>query len=95
MPVVFSLLRELNYKAAVLNQMIENSNYLNFVTDKKYRSKTMITAECKLKFLEEIDNMGYMVGTHRISQKFMITIANYPTHSKELVEMFSDRIATI
>ena len=89
------LLRESNYKAAVLNQMIENSNYLNFVTDKKNRSKTMITAECNLKFLEEIDKMGYMVGTQRIGQKFMITIANYPTHSKELVEMFSDRIATI
>ncbi|MCK5211026.1 MAG: hypothetical protein KAQ79_23515 [Cyclobacteriaceae bacterium] len=89
------LLRESNYKAAVLNQMIENCHYLNFVTDNKYRSKTMITAECNLKFLEEIDKMGYVFRTQRISQKFMITIANYPTHSKELVEMLSDRVATI
>ncbi len=89
------LLRESNYKATVLNQMIENSDYLNFVTDKKYRSKTMITAECNLKFLEEIDKMGYVAGIQRINQKFIITIANYPTHSKELIEMFSDRIATI
>lgn len=89
------LLRESNYKAAVLNQMIENSPYLNFVADKKCRSKTMILAECNLKYLEEIDKMGYVFGTQRTSQKFMITIANYSTHSKELVEMLSDRVAAI
>ena len=87
------LLRESNYKVAVLNQMIESSNYLKYDADKKYRSKTMFSAECELKFLEELEKIGFEVGIQRIDQKFKITIANYPTHSKELIEMFSDRIA--
>ncbi len=87
-----TLLRESNYKAALLHHMIETSNYLSPVGEKKFRSKTMIIAECDPEFLVKIKKMGYEVGVQKNGEKLLITIANYPTNSKELVEMFSDRV---
>lgn len=88
-------LREANYKAAVLNQMIENSTLLDFIAEKKHRSKTMFTALCDTGLSEKMHKLGYDVEMHRVDEKPMITIANYATHSKELIEMFADRIAAL
>lgn len=86
------LVRESNYKAAVLNQLIENSRYLKPILNKIDKSKTMISAECDHWLLDKIEKKGFEVEANRIDAKVIITIANYPTHSKELVEMFSDII---
>lgn len=86
------LVRESNYKAVVLHQVIENSSFLKRVTDKNSRSKTMISAECETSFLKNIDKLGYEVEVYTKDGKSYLTIANYPTHSKETIEMFSDRI---
>ena len=75
--------------------MIENSPHLQLVNDKQNRSKTMISADCSYSILEEIQNLGFDVDALLDGEKARITIANYPTHSKELIEMFSDRIGAL
>ncbi len=89
------LLRESNYKAAVLHQMIEDSPPLNPVAEKSNRSKTMILAECEPDFLDKIEKMGYELGRVKTENSTVMAIANYPTHSKELIEMFADRVAVL
>lgn len=87
------LLRESNYKSAVLYQLIESSLWLKPVADKKHRSKTIILVDCSYKVLEQIEMQGFEMAVLLDNEKARIIIANYPTHSKELIEMFSDRIA--
>lgn len=89
------LVRESNYKAVVLHQLIENSAYMKPVATKNNRSKTMISAECDPSLLDKIEKMGYEVEVNAKNGKTIMTIANYPTHSKELVEMLSDRISEL
>ena len=89
------LLREANYKAAVLNQLIESSNHLKPVAEKANRSKTVMVAESTPFLFEQIAKMGYDVKSQIKEDRIEITIANYPTHSKELIEMFSDRLAVL
>jgi len=89
------LVRETNYKAAVLYQMIEDCPALAPVADKKKRSKSMISALCDGAFAEKIEKMGYRIGISGNDRDNQITIANYATHSKEMIELFSDRIMAI
>lgn len=89
------LLRESNYKAAVLYQMIESSNHLTPVSGKEKRSKSMVVADCDAAFVSQIEKLGYELYSHKHEGKTRITIANYPTQSKELIEMFADRVATL
>ncbi len=89
------LLRESNYKAVVLHQLIESSAYMKPIATKNNRSKTMISAECDPSLPDKIEKMGYEVEVYAKDEKTIMTIANYPTHSKELVEMFSDRITML
>lgn len=89
------LIRESNYKAAVLNQLIESSNHLKPVAENSNRSKTVMIADCTPLLFEQITKMGYDVKSRITEDRIEITIANYPTHSKELIEMFSDRLAVL
>jgi phosphoserine aminotransferase len=89
------LLRESNYKAAVLYQLLETSKNLEPLANKAERSKTTITAICESGFLLYIQKLGYDVESHPVEGKQVLTIANYPTHSKETIEMFADRIAVL
>lgn len=89
------LVRESNYKAVVLHQLIESSTFLKPIANKNKRSTTMVSAECDPVFLDKIEKMGYEVEVYAKDGKSIMTIANYPTHSKELVEMFSDRISAL
>ncbi len=72
--------------------MIGNSHYLKSVVDRNNRSKTMITAECEDGMYKNIANMGFEAASKRVADKLLITIANYPALSKEMIETFSDRI---
>jgi hypothetical protein len=48
-----------------------------------------------MEFSETIKETGYELSVRKIKEKVFISIANYPTHSKELIEMFSDRILAL
>ena len=87
------------YKAAILNQMVENHPALeHFVDSAKHRSKTTIVAKSERS--EEILNffskkgliLGSGYGAHKENH---IRIANFPTHSKESIEMLSDLMKKI
>ena len=90
------VLREANYKAAVLNNLIEQSPHLSFVVaNGNLRSKTMIVALCPIELANKIYELGYHVAVEPHGDSAKITIANYPTHSKELIEMFADSLALL
>ncbi len=90
--------REIDYKSALLNMAIEQHNQLNhFIKEEVWRSKTVKVAKTDfessrlIKFLAEkkmLIGTGY--GKYKNEQ---IRIANFPTHSKEQVEMLVDAIA--
>lgn len=91
--------KETNYKAAVLYQALEACTYLKpFVSEKSCRSKTTIVAELEdereseklhqyLKEKKMIVSTGYGDFKHK-----HIRIANFPTHSREQIEMLADAL---
>lgn len=89
------LLRESNYKAAVLYQLIESNVNLETARSKKERSKTMIAFKCEKDFLFRIEKLGYEFYVDSDSETANVVIANYATQSKELIEMFADRVARL
>lgn len=89
------LIRESNYKAAVLDQLIDSNDNFKAVTHRENRSKTMVVSEVSEESIYKMYQMGYEVLVHNKNGNSKITIANYPTHSKELIEMFVDRVNTI
>jgi len=86
------LVRESNYKAAVLYHLIESHHHLKPMVDKEQRSKTIISAACETHLLRKIKQLGYEISSRMDKENTVITIASYPTHSRELVEMLVDRI---
>ncbi|MDZ7604133.1 MAG: hypothetical protein U5K79_00770 [Cyclobacteriaceae bacterium] len=59
------IVRETNYKAAVLYQLIEDCPHLEPIADKKKRSKTMVGATCDRTFADKITKLGYSVEVFR------------------------------
>jgi hypothetical protein len=89
------LVRESNYKAAVLYQMIEDSANLKPAVDRSIRSKTIILTYTEPDLLSRIRKMGYDVVQTNEDGSVKMVMASYPTHSKELIEMFADRITAL
>ncbi|SNS79058.1 phosphoserine aminotransferase apoenzyme [Ekhidna lutea] len=87
------------YKATLLNQAIENHPLLDhFVSSQKHRSKTTVVAKTSEteKILKFFESRGLVLGTGYGSFKENhIRIANFPTHSKESVEMVCDLMKKI
>jgi len=88
--------RETDYKAELIYHTLEQSEFFSpLVTEKSQRSKTVIVANVEkgtssdvVNFLEKkgiVIGKGY--GNFKDSQ---IRIANFPTHSKELMEQVAD-----
>jgi phosphoserine aminotransferase len=89
---------ETNYKAAVLNQAIEQSSLLDFlIQEERYRSKTTIVAACKgieaQSIIDHLKNFGMIIGSGYGNNKNKhIRIANFPAHSKESIEQLADEL---
>lgn len=88
---------EINYKAALLYQTIEKHPNLKIsVEEKAHRSKTTIVANCDEpndRLLTFLETKGYVVGSGYGQRKSdQIRMANFPTHSKEQVEMLCDTL---
>lgn len=86
--------RETEYKAAVLYHAIEQHKYMSiFVKSPQFRSKTVIVAEVNNSstIIEKLAEKGFLIGSGYGKYKNdHIRIANFPTHSKEQIEMLSD-----
>ena len=89
------LMRESNYKSAVLYQLIDSNPNLTSLVSRESRSKSVITAECESEFADRIEKLGYQMYRREHEGKARISIANYATLSKELIEMFADRISEL
>ncbi len=89
--------KETEYKAALLYHTLENHTFLQpFVKEKKFQSKTVIVAETRqdsYSVISYLKNNQLIVGSGYGNYKPKhIRIANFPTHSKEQIEMLVDRI---
>ena len=88
---------ETNYKAALLYQTIQEHPSLSIsIEDKNHRSKTTIVANCKdgnEKLLNYMAKKGMILGTGYGKRSLdQIRIANFPTHSKEHIELLCDAL---
>lgn len=91
---------ETTYKAAVLYQAIEQSQTLSpFVQEKQNRSKTVIVATCEqgnVEILKKLAEKGWVIGGGYGSYKAdHLRIANFPMHSKEVVEQLADTLSQL
>lgn len=89
--------QETNYKNALLQHTVDNSPYLDhFVQSAKNRSKTTLVANTGVdsaNIINELSKSGLILGTGYGKMKnSQIRIANFPTHSKEQIELLSDQI---
>lgn len=89
--------RETNYKAAVLYHCINEHPYLEvFIKNTAYQSKTTIVAKTKdssQKIIEKLSELGLVIGSGYGKHKDEhIRIANFPTHSKEQIELLVDQL---
>ncbi|WP_436516694.1 aminotransferase class V-fold PLP-dependent enzyme [Ekhidna sp. To15] len=87
------------YKAAILNQMVESHPHLDhFVSSKKHRSKTTIVASSSRskEIIQFFGKKGLMLGSgYGPYKESHVRIANFPTHSKESIEMLCDLMEKI
>jgi len=83
------------YKSTILYQAIENAKTLSpFIGNKRNRSRTVIVAECangNQEIIKEMEDLGWVIGKGygKFKDKH-IRIANFPTHSKEIMEQLAD-----
>jgi phosphoserine aminotransferase len=90
--------RETAYKSAMLYHTYESSPYLEpFVSNPEARSRTTTVArvaEDNSALINFLSSKGMIVGTgYGKFKKEHIRIANFPTHSKEQVELLSDYLS--
>ena len=86
--------RETIYKSAVLYQALEECRSLEpFVKNKAYQSKTTVVgvSDKANKIRKELAKMDLIIGSgYTPYQDQQLRIANFPTHSKEHIEMIAD-----
>lgn len=92
--------RETDYKAAVLYNAVEKNPALeSFVTEEKYRSKTVIVANTSIpsqQIIKKLEEHGLTIGSgYGKFKESQIRIANFPTHSKEQTEKLADLLEAI
>jgi phosphoserine aminotransferase len=87
---------ETDYKAAVLYQKLSNhSKFKSAVTNKTFRSQTVIVVEGKAQDLKELmeicEQEKIILGTgYGKFKDTQIRIANFPTHAKEIFDKIAD-----
>ena len=90
------IVRETEYKSALLYNTISNHEYLKeSVRNKNIQSKTIIVSNTKKEsqyFIDELKRKNLIIGKGYGTTKNQIRIANFPTHSKEVMELLCDEI---
>lgn len=87
------------YKATLLNQLVDDHSSLShFVESKEHRSKSTIVAKASdaPSMIEKMGKIGMILGTgYGPYKQEHIRIANFPTHSKESIELLCDQLSKI
>jgi phosphoserine aminotransferase len=96
---VDQIIRETNYKAAVLYQLFNDHPKLKAsVDDEEIRSKTVAVADVEggnTELMKFTAAKGLILGSgYGKSKDSQIRIASFPTHSKEQIEMLADLLMT-
>ena len=93
------IINDTTYKSTILYQAIEGHTQLSpFVSDPKYQSKTTIVANADdpVKIISYFNEKGLVIGSgYGAHKEDHIRIANFPTHSKETIEMVCDLLPQI
>lgn len=93
------IINDTTYKSTILYQAIDVHTHLGpFVSDSTYQSKTTIVANAEdpAKIISFFKGKGLIIGSGYGSHKDdHIRIANFPTHSKETIEMVCDLLPGI
>ncbi len=92
--------QETDYKAAVLYNLMEHhARFSPFVKESRHRSSTVIVVETKNSSSETIQKLlerNLVVGGgYGIYKDKHLRIANFPTHSREKVEMLADYLQAL
>jgi phosphoserine aminotransferase len=96
---ILAIRREIDYKHAILNMAVEEHPDLShFVQDSKARSKTVHVINTPFdnqKLIDFFKAKQMVIGTGYGKRKLeQVRIANFPTHSKEQMEMLVDLLVT-
>ncbi len=96
---VQNIQNETIYKSSILYQSLsDHPDFDPFIVDKKYRSKTVIVANCKNgsgAVIEKFKENGWILGSgYGTFKNEHIRIANFPMHSKEQIEQLCDFFKT-
>ena len=93
------IINEIEYKSKIINLTIENHPKIyHSITNEEIRSKTVILAETinnSKSLINQLKKNNLVIGKGYGNNKNQIRIANFPTHSKESVEMLCDYISKI
>ncbi|HET8858728.1 aminotransferase class V-fold PLP-dependent enzyme [Marivirga sp.] len=94
---ILPIRREIDYKSAILNQVIEAHPQLHqFVKNENHRSKTVKVIKTDFDsslIIDFLKQKKIHIGTgYGAYKKEQVRIANFPTHSKEQTEMLVDLI---
>ncbi len=88
--------REGKYKSTLLYHVLENAQGLAaFVKEPDYRSETVIVISCTgtQRLKSTLDQAGLRLGSgYGPYKQDHLRIANFPTHSKEQIELLADKI---
>lgn len=92
--------RETNYKAAFLYGCFERwDGFQPFVSEGPNRSKTVLVVETErpsAQWVQMLSEKGFVVGQgYGPLKDHQLRIANFPTHSKEGVELLADTIESL
>ncbi len=96
---ILQIRRETTYKSAVLYQALEASKTMTpFIKEPKHRSRTVIVGAMEEgtneQVLSKLEKSGFVIGKgYGAHKQHHIRIANFPTHSKEQIELIADLIA--
>ncbi len=88
------------YKAALIYQLMESHENLKpFVSNPDWRSQTVLVGDTggrTEQIIQKLATQGIVLGSgYGSHKKNHIRIANFPTHSKEQMELLVDKLTTI
>ena len=93
------IINEIEYKSKIINLTIENHPKISHaIKNEEIRSKTVIVGETvnnSESLIDELKKNHLIIGKGYGNNINQIRIANFPTHSKESVEMLCDYISKI
>ena len=88
-----------SYKSSLLYNTIKQSDLLKeYIENKSIQSKTVIVADTEKDsdyFIENLRRKNLIIGKGYGSINNQIRIANFPSHSKESIELLCDELTKL